>query len=258
MCELRIVCQNFIEQVVQVNERSVLEQKAYMLFYVRDRKNIVSRKPADVQKENLKVNVNGKKTCSIVSQQPKGHAQSCQTENGVQGADSATVVKQNDVVVGGLSKEICLKETSIQPGRVSVPKKDALLEPASRAPLPKNSAEVTVPNPDQGKSLEPLNVKSNGVSHETKNNAAAASLSNLKENGTSKTDVKVSLTTLPNCNGSQSSATNKLVTSETSQKVIGCFLCSVNPFVHLFPHFVGTQTVFLICESTYASRLILF
>ncbi|XP_074268336.1 ubiquitin carboxyl-terminal hydrolase 23-like [Silene latifolia] len=40
--------------VTQVSERVVMEQKAYMLFYVRDRKKFVSKKVMDiVQKENL-------------------------------------------------------------------------------------------------------------------------------------------------------------------------------------------------------------
>ncbi|KAH9609511.1 hypothetical protein KSS87_022503 [Heliosperma pusillum] len=40
--------------VTQVSERVVMEQKAYMLFYVRDRKKFISKKVMDiVQKENL-------------------------------------------------------------------------------------------------------------------------------------------------------------------------------------------------------------
>ncbi|GAA0184100.1 cysteine protease [Lithospermum erythrorhizon] len=35
-------------QVVQVGERKVLEQKAYMLFYVRDQKKLIPKKPAEV------------------------------------------------------------------------------------------------------------------------------------------------------------------------------------------------------------------
>ncbi|XP_047940665.1 ubiquitin carboxyl-terminal hydrolase 23-like [Salvia hispanica] len=41
-------------QVVQVNERKVLEQKAYMLFYVRDRKNVGTNNHANaLQKNNM-------------------------------------------------------------------------------------------------------------------------------------------------------------------------------------------------------------
>ncbi|OIW18627.1 hypothetical protein TanjilG_13379 [Lupinus angustifolius] len=46
-------------RVSHVSEREVLNQQAYMLFYVRDRKSIVPRKPVDIaKKENMKVNVN--------------------------------------------------------------------------------------------------------------------------------------------------------------------------------------------------------
>ncbi|KAM7266818.1 hypothetical protein ACFE04_008984 [Oxalis oulophora] len=56
-------------QVGQVNERTVMNQKAYMLFYVRDRKKFLSRKPVDIlQKENLNGDVNGKKICSNLNQ----------------------------------------------------------------------------------------------------------------------------------------------------------------------------------------------
>ncbi|CAI9765773.1 unnamed protein product [Fraxinus pennsylvanica] len=47
-------------QVVQVNEKKVLQQKAYMLFYVRDRRNFASKKPDVVQKENVVMNALGK------------------------------------------------------------------------------------------------------------------------------------------------------------------------------------------------------
>ncbi|OVA10645.1 Ubiquitin carboxyl-terminal hydrolases family 2 [Macleaya cordata] len=41
-------------RVVQVSERTVLEQKAYMLFYVRDKRNLAPKKPNNaVRKDNL-------------------------------------------------------------------------------------------------------------------------------------------------------------------------------------------------------------
>lgn len=51
-----------MRQVRPVREMTVLEQKAYILFYVRDRRNIIPRKPVDVtQKEYFKSNVAGNK-----------------------------------------------------------------------------------------------------------------------------------------------------------------------------------------------------
>lgn len=212
-------------RVVQVNERSVLEQKAYMLFYVRDRKNIVPRKPIDVvQKENSKANVNGNKTCSIVSQPPKDHPQSCPTQNGGHGADAAA--RHKPAVNGGLSKETHLKQVSVGPAQVlverSVPKKDTLSEPSARAPLPKNPSEgLSNPNADQGKSSQPSvpSTISNGIPHNTENNATAATAyeNYSKENGNSKNDLEISLTTLPYCNGTQTFA-SKLV-NRSSQKI---------------------------------------
>ncbi|KAL9445537.1 hypothetical protein AB3S75_018520 [Citrus x aurantiifolia] len=214
-------------RVVQVNERSVLEQKAYMLFYVRDRKNIVPRKPTDiVQKENLKANVNGNKTCSIVSQPPKDHPQSCPTQNGGHGTDSSAAARHKAAVNGGLSKETHLKSASVQPARVlvecSVPKKDTLSEPSARASLPKNPLEgLSIPNADQGKSLQPsvLSNISNDFPHNTENNATAATayVNYSKESGGSKNDMETSLATLPNCNETQTFA-SKLV-NESSQKI---------------------------------------
>ncbi|KAL2338516.1 hypothetical protein Fmac_012962 [Flemingia macrophylla] len=52
-------------RVSHVSEREVLNQQAYMLFYVRDRKSIVPKKPVDVaKKENMKTNVNGNRESS--------------------------------------------------------------------------------------------------------------------------------------------------------------------------------------------------
>lgn len=48
-------------QVVQVSEKKVLDQKAYMLFYYRDKRNVASKKPLDAaQKEIISTNVIGK------------------------------------------------------------------------------------------------------------------------------------------------------------------------------------------------------
>ncbi|XP_052735657.1 ubiquitin carboxyl-terminal hydrolase 23 isoform X2 [Vigna angularis] len=55
-------------RVSHVSEREVLNQQAYMLFYVRDRESIVPRKPVDIaKKENVKSNVNGNKESSTSS-----------------------------------------------------------------------------------------------------------------------------------------------------------------------------------------------
>ncbi|XP_071725339.1 ubiquitin carboxyl-terminal hydrolase 23-like [Rutidosis leptorrhynchoides] len=69
-------------QVGQVSERTVLDQKAYMLFYVRDRKHFLPRKPVNfLQKENLKANVNSNEICSVFNQRSKEQAGSSSVEN---------------------------------------------------------------------------------------------------------------------------------------------------------------------------------
>ncbi|CAL0307069.1 unnamed protein product [Lupinus luteus] len=56
-------------RVSHVSEREVLNQQAYMLFYVRDRKSIVPRKPVDIaKKENMKVNLNANRDSSTSHQ----------------------------------------------------------------------------------------------------------------------------------------------------------------------------------------------
>ncbi|KAK7388365.1 hypothetical protein VNO78_23181 [Psophocarpus tetragonolobus] len=61
-------------RVSLVSEREVLNQQAYMLFYVRDRKSNVPRKLVDVaKKENMKTNLNGNTESSISSHVLKEH-----------------------------------------------------------------------------------------------------------------------------------------------------------------------------------------
>ncbi|XP_075509893.1 LOW QUALITY PROTEIN: uncharacterized protein LOC142546197 [Primulina tabacum] len=61
-------------QVVQVNEGKVLEQKAYMLFYVRDMKNCIAKKPVVVLQKESKVAMNAFENVvnSNIDQQLKG------------------------------------------------------------------------------------------------------------------------------------------------------------------------------------------
>ncbi|KAJ9697595.1 hypothetical protein PVL29_009429 [Vitis rotundifolia] len=98
-------------RVVQVSERTVLDQKAYMLFYVRDRKNFTPKKSIDVvQKQNLVASAIAKKTYSSVSQGLKGTIQNGPVEKSLSGAVASAAVTKNDVSNVGLSKEILSKE----------------------------------------------------------------------------------------------------------------------------------------------------
>ncbi|KAL9228156.1 hypothetical protein vseg_003766 [Gypsophila vaccaria] len=55
-------------RVIQVSERVVMEQKAYMLFYVRDRKKFIAKKAMDmVQKETLITAMRNASNCPVPS-----------------------------------------------------------------------------------------------------------------------------------------------------------------------------------------------
>ncbi|CAN1166715.1 Ubiquitin carboxyl-terminal hydrolase 23 [Linum perenne] len=61
------------ERVHQVSEKTVLNQKAYMLFYVRDRKTVAPRKQFDeVKNENMKPAVGGNIPNMAAKQMPNG------------------------------------------------------------------------------------------------------------------------------------------------------------------------------------------
>ncbi|KAK3019738.1 hypothetical protein RJ639_004472, partial [Escallonia herrerae] len=92
-------------KVVQVNERKVLEQKAYMLFYVRDTRNYVTKKPLDVvRKDNMTFNAIGSnKFCSSFDQ-----------ESVPNGSKSSAAVPHRDALNDGPPKERLMKEESSQ------------------------------------------------------------------------------------------------------------------------------------------------
>ncbi|KAJ7979614.1 Ubiquitin carboxyl-terminal hydrolase [Quillaja saponaria] len=122
-------------RVHHVSEREVLNQQAYMLFYVRDRKNIVPRKPVDVaQKENMKVNVNGSRSSSTLNQGVKELVKNAPTEDRFNGVVSSTGETQKDTLNVDSSMAFLSKNVSVS-------------EPSSQAPLPKGSQEV-LPVPD--------------------------------------------------------------------------------------------------------------
>nr|XP_009763328.1 PREDICTED: ubiquitin carboxyl-terminal hydrolase 23 isoform X2 [Nicotiana sylvestris] len=95
-------------QVVQVSERKVLEQKAYMLFYVRDRKSPVPKKSVDVARnDSVTTNGIGNKMYSNHSQRFKDTVQ-----NGihVKNVDSFSGAKdQRETLSSEVSKETSTK-----------------------------------------------------------------------------------------------------------------------------------------------------
>ncbi|XP_061990317.1 ubiquitin carboxyl-terminal hydrolase 23 isoform X1 [Rosa rugosa] len=129
--------------VRQVREMTVLQQKAYMLFYVRDRRNIIPRKPVDVaQKEYFKPNGTVNKitpTDDHLSKEPIRKIAVAGRSN-----DLASTVAQKDAsaIVPRVSH---LKEASVNQnnghivGQNMVRKKEAISESSSKVSLSEGS-----------------------------------------------------------------------------------------------------------------------
>ncbi|KAJ8562192.1 hypothetical protein K7X08_011483 [Anisodus acutangulus] len=105
-------------QVVQVSERKVLEQKAYMLFYVRDRKSPVPKKSVDVARnDNVITNGIGNKIYPNHSQRFKDTVQ-----NGfhVKNVDSLSGAKyQRGMLSAEVSKEKTSSTNGLAPSKVN-------------------------------------------------------------------------------------------------------------------------------------------
>ncbi|XP_051113943.1 ubiquitin carboxyl-terminal hydrolase 23 isoform X2 [Andrographis paniculata] len=103
-------------QVVQVNERKVLEQKAYMLFYVRNRKHFCRKKPVDsIQKENIIINAIGKSAYSKISRDSNEKVQNGSTEKNIDALTTASS-SLRDEQVNPVPKEIPSVKTSLLNG----------------------------------------------------------------------------------------------------------------------------------------------
>lgn len=84
-------------QVSHVGDRTVYEQQAYMLFYVRDRRKVVPKKPVDVVlKDNMKPSTNLNRTDSIVNRGLKvNHVQNCKIEKKLNGPFNDELIKES-------------------------------------------------------------------------------------------------------------------------------------------------------------------
>ncbi|XP_028081043.1 ubiquitin carboxyl-terminal hydrolase 23-like isoform X2 [Camellia sinensis] len=124
-------------QVRQVSEKMVLEQKAYMLFYVRDRRNVALKKPVDViQKESMIINAMSHKMHSNSSQGLKEAVQNGPIDKRVNGVYSSAA-ESNAIIADGL-KETLMKETSVQKTN---PLKDPLLDISLKVPVSKDAVK---------------------------------------------------------------------------------------------------------------------
>ncbi|KAI8570366.1 hypothetical protein RHMOL_Rhmol01G0028800 [Rhododendron molle] len=119
-------------QVRQVSEKVVLEQKAYMLFYVRDRTNSALKKHVGfVQKESMITNAIGNKMRSTLNQGSRETVQNGPIDKRV--IDSAAAVTRNNVIISDVLMESLTKEASIQKTR------GPTLEISSKVPISNNA-----------------------------------------------------------------------------------------------------------------------
>lgn len=214
-----------MQQVRQVSEKTVLEQKAYMLFYVRDRQNIASRKLVDAsQKDNMKATVSSNIANLVVRQFSKEHVDNGSVGNRSLVTNPSATVNQKDASSVVMSTETLSKNELFQPNnglmmpKCSVPVVDPVLKSSSVPLLVDPSKDVSLPNPNLGECLLPSapSVKSNGDTSKLENASTTTVAKTSDCNGPST-----------GCNGPENSATDKLVTNETLYKVTGCFVPSM-------------------------------
>ena len=185
-----------------------------MLFYVRDRKTIVPRKPVDVvQKESMKATF-GNNFADLVAKQ---FSNECVggglIGNRLEATGSPAAMNKKDASSVVTSSEIHPKDTSFQQSnRQTLLKVDSYLETSS-APLSTDPSKLA--NSHLGECLPPstASLNSNNVGPKLENASVIteAKTSDCKEPFSSSS-------------GPQSSAIDKLVTRETSQKVNRCFM----------------------------------
>lgn len=223
-------------QVVQVSEKTVLEQKAYMLFYVRDRSNIASKKPLNVfQKESIKVTECGKNT-SPYNQPLKRPVQKGSTEVKPNGVASSVSVAQKD------ASYVIPPRIPVSNGKLDQPK----YEPSLTASLSKDSSE-NPPCPDKhpAQCFAPPSNKDDALKLETgTETTAAVSINDLQEKGSSTKKLCASVVTSPNLKEIQNSAPAENITDNTSQEVSE-FFSLLSILLHFFPF-----TTFLFLDLT--------
>ncbi|XP_030510661.1 ubiquitin carboxyl-terminal hydrolase 23 isoform X1 [Cannabis sativa] len=202
-------------RVVQVSEKTVLEQKAYMLFYVRDRKTIIPRKPVDLsQKENAKTNENRAKNYMNSNQVLTKPIQNGSTVVGLNGVTSSASVTQKDALNVGPQKISPLNEMLDQPKLELSQTKALVKEPMERVPLlPKISEQCL-------KTDQPSD-NGDACKIETSTSTVATHTNGLKEEESLNKKSTVSVVTSPIVEEIQSSTpTTDQITNKISQEQI--------------------------------------
>ncbi|KAF8033764.1 hypothetical protein BT93_C0123 [Corymbia citriodora subsp. variegata] len=210
-------------QVHQVSESKVLQQKAYMLFYVRNRSNTAARKMAAVAHKDMKENVSGPRAPFISNQSAKGPVKLDQIKSGINSATSSTPFIGNDAVNIGSSSKISLKESSVKenlgPAQAEYPvKKDSALESVMKNSSSKVSVEGLAPPKDNLSSVSTMGISSNDNPENALLSAPVQEISWCND-GKSKIGLSVSVPEFPASTASLKTAAKKLLKDELSQKI---------------------------------------
>ncbi|KAL5547497.1 hypothetical protein UlMin_002728 [Ulmus minor] len=200
-------------RVVQVSEKTVLEQKAYMLFYVRDRKNIVPRKSVDVSQKENRANDFGIKTSANYNQSLKSPVQ-----NGSAGvrsnAEASSIAATRKDVLDGPAKIPASNERS----ELSM-SKPSLTPPMSKVQSEEKPSFIP---PNLGKCLTsaaPPSSCGDASNLETATVAlTSAHTKDLNEKGSSDRDIGASTVTSTVFEEIQGTSAAKHLTNKTLEK----------------------------------------
>ncbi|CAK9157952.1 unnamed protein product [Ilex paraguariensis] len=205
-------------RVVQVNERKVLEQKAYMLFYFRDRKTSASKKPSDdVQKQSMALNAMGNKPSFSCNQGSKETVQNGPFENTLNALNSFAA--QRGVLNAPASKEAPRKVISSKKNNGPTMAVWSSLNSDSLPKVPplKDSMKgLSVPNLDGGEGLPRSISAVEGFDDKYKLDSAMITTAGAKITGcyverNKEKDLSDPVAVPANCNGIQTSVANKVL-----------------------------------------------
>ncbi|CAN1165262.1 Ubiquitin carboxyl-terminal hydrolase 23 [Linum perenne] len=182
------------EKVHHVGEKTVLNQNAYMLFYVRDRKHVAPRKPLDDVKKENKATVSGNIPNMAAKQMPNG----------------VSIVNKKALLEIGMPKEALRKNKSVKQN--NEPLKEECSTIKADIVLASSSKELLLRDPGVAESLNTsvLCITANGsLSTTPKDTTASGAVGN---NATAEV--------LSSSNDEQNMATGKLPSAETSEKTV--------------------------------------
>ncbi|XP_038889715.1 ubiquitin carboxyl-terminal hydrolase 23 isoform X2 [Benincasa hispida] len=177
-------------RVSHVGDRTVYEQQAYMLFYVRDRRKVVPKKPVDVAlKENMRTSTNLNRTDSIVNRDLKDNrVQNCTFEKKLNEPINDGLIKESkDSSNEGPSKTISNKpsvqiETELASKGCLVPETVSMAISSKEVSPQKTSNKDIVPNSSSAVNLPMLPRCMNSNLHVTSSESSLAKVDHIDIN----------------------------------------------------------------------------